>query len=101
MVFKGDDPAPRLTCMLTAFSLSYLFCLALAAENEADAVRAFVESPRKKPRHGSTRTLSSLSIGILRLSLPKFASQARSEIFVLVHSILSGKGVVSYCMGPP
>jgi hypothetical protein len=101
MVFKGDDPAPRLTRLLTAFSLSYLLCLALGAVKEADAVRAFVEIPRKVPRHGTTRTLSSLSIGILRLSLPKFAAQARTEIFALIQYILSGRGVVSYCMGPP
>lgn len=101
MVFKGDDPAPRLTRLLTAFSLCYLLCLALGAVKEADAVRAFVEIPRKMPRHGTTRTLSSLSIGILRLSLPKFAAQARSGIFAIIRSILSGKGVVSYCMGSP
>lgn len=101
MVFKGDDPAPRLTRLLTAFSLCYLLCLALGAVKEADVVRVFVEIPRRRPRHGTTRTLSSLSIGILRLSLPKFADQARSEIFAIIQSILSGKGVVTYCMGPP
>jgi hypothetical protein len=101
MVFKGEDPAPRLARLLTAFSLSYMLCLALGAAKDADVVRAFVEIPRKKPRHGTARTLSSLSIGILRLSLHKFEDRARSEVFAIIQSILSGKGVVSYCMGPP
>jgi hypothetical protein len=100
MVFKGDDPAPRLTRLLTAFSLTYLLCLALGASKESDAVRAFVEIPRRTPRHGTTRTLSSLSIGILRLSLPKFAAQALLEIFTIIGFIASGKGVVSYCLSP-
>ena len=74
LVFYCDNPAPRLTRLLLAFSLSYLLCLALGASGEAPAVRAFVEIPRRKPRHGTRRTLSSLSIGILRLSLPRFAN---------------------------
>jgi len=100
MVCKGDDPAPRLTRLLTAFSLTYLFCLALGASANSEAVRAFVEIPRRTPRHGTTRTLSSLSIGILPLSLPKCAAQALLEIFTIIGSIASGKGVVSYCLSP-
>jgi hypothetical protein len=100
MVFKGDDPSPRLTRLLTAFSLTYLLCLALGASKESEAVRAFVEIPRRTPRHGTTRTLSSLSIGILRLSLPKFAVKALSELCTIIRFISSGKGVVSYCSSP-
>jgi len=100
IVFKGDDPAPRLTRLLTAFSLAYLLCLALGASKESEAVRAFVEIPRRTPRHGTTRTLSSLSIGIIRLSLPRFASKALTEIFTIIQFIVSGKGVVSYCLSP-
>jgi hypothetical protein len=100
MVFKGDDPASRLARLLTAFSLTYLLCLALGASKESEAVMAFVEILRRTPRHGITRTLSSLSIGILRLSLPKFASKAFLEIFTISGFITSGKGVVSYCLSP-
>ena len=35
LIFYGDNPAPRLTRLLLAFSLSYLLCLALGSTEEA------------------------------------------------------------------
>ena len=101
LVFYGDDPAPRLTRLLTAFSLSYLLCLALGSTKEALAVRAFVEIQRHKPRHGTTRTLSVLSIGILRLSLPRFQKQARQSLLKMLRRLSRGKGVIHGCLSPP
>jgi len=99
--FIGVNPAPRLTRLLLAFSLSYLLCLALGSTPEAQAVRAFVEIPRRKPRHGTCRTLSVLSIGILRLSLKKFRSQARQALLQMIRRLLRGKGVIQWCLSPP
>jgi len=99
LVFYCDDPAPRLTRLLLAFSLAYLLCLALGASGEAPSVRAFVEIPRRKSRHGTRRTLSSLSIGILRLSLPRFANLAHQDLFALLRLLSSGKGLIS--LRPP
>ena len=48
LVFYGVNPAPRLTRLLLAFSLSYLLCLALGSTPEAQAVRGFVEILRHK-----------------------------------------------------
>jgi hypothetical protein len=101
LVFRTPDPAPRLTRLLLAFSLSYLICLALGATEAAEKVRAFVEIPRRKPRHGTTRTLSALTIGILRLSLPPFASKAKREIGKILTVLAKGKGVIAYCASPP
>jgi hypothetical protein len=101
MVFVNDNPAPRLTRLLLAFSLSYLLCLALGSTSDSQLVRAFVEIPRRTPRHGTTRTLSSLYIGILRLSLPKFTSQAQIEILAIIQQLLSGKGLLSANLPPP
>lgn len=101
LVFRGPDPAPRLTRLLLAFSLSYLICLALGATEEAKEVRAFVEIPRRKSRHGTTRTLSALSIGILRLSLPRFANQAHREILTILQILSAGKGLIAYFAPPP
>lgn len=101
LVFYCDDPAPRLTRLLLAFSLSYLLCLALGASGDAQSVRAFVEIPRRKRRHGTRRTLSSLSIGILRLSLPRFANLAYKDLFALLHLLSIGKGLISLCPLPP
>jgi hypothetical protein len=101
LVFYGDNPAPRLTRLLLAFSLSYLLCLALGSTEEAQAVRFFVEIKRYKPRHGTTRTLSVLSIGILRLSLKKFSKQAHRDLLKMIRRISRGKGVIQWCLSPP
>ncbi len=99
--FLGDNPAPRLTRLLLAFSLSYLLCLALGSTPEAERVRAFAEIPRRKPRHGTRRTLSVLSIGILRLSLKKFRNQTHQALLKMIQRLLRGKGVIQWCLSPP
>jgi hypothetical protein len=101
LVFCGDNPAPRLTRLLLAFSLSYLLCLALGSTEEAQVVRTFVEIERRKPRHGTTRTLSVLSIGILRLSLKKFSKQADQELLRMLRRLSRGRGVIQWCLFPP
>jgi len=101
LVFYGDNPAPRLTRLLLTFSLSYLLCLALGSTEEAQVVRAFVEIERRKPRHGTTRTLSVLSIGILRLSLKKFSKQADRALLKMLRRLSRGKGVIQWCLSPP
>ena len=101
LVFYGDNPAPRLTRLLLAFSLSYLLCLALGSTQEALIVRAFVEIQRRKPRHGTTRTLSVLSIGILRLSLKKFSKEADRDLLKMLRRLSQGKGVIQWCLSPP
>jgi Transposase DDE domain len=101
LVFYGDNPAPRLTRLLLAFSLSYLLCLALGSTEEALVVRAFVEIERRRPRHGTTRTLSVLSIGILRLSLKKFSKQADRDLLKMLRRLSRGKGVIQWCLSPP
>ena len=55
----------------------------------------------RKPRHGTTRTLSALAIGILRLSLPRFSQQAHTEILALLQILATGKGLIAYCASPP
>lgn len=97
LIFRSIDPAPYLTRMLLAFSLCYLICLALGATQEAKEVRALLEIPRRKARHGTQRTLSALTIGILRLSLPIFANQAHKEILIILKILSTGKGLIAYC----
>jgi hypothetical protein len=101
LVFRSPDPAPYLTRLLLAFSLCYLICLALGATEEAKKVRALVEIPRRQPRHGTRRTLSALTIGILRLSLPTFVHQAHKEILTILKILSTGKGLIAYCASPP
>ncbi len=101
LLFYGANSAPRLTRLLLAFSLSYLLCLALGSTEEAQVVRAWVEIKRTKPRHGTTRTLSVLSIGILRLSLKRFSKQADRDLLKMLRRLSRGKGVIQWCLSPP
>jgi hypothetical protein len=101
LVFFGDNPAPRLTRLLLVFSLTYLLCLALGSTEQAQSVRAFVESPRRTPRHGTRRTLSVLLIGILQLSLPRFRTQAFKNLLSVIQRLASGKGLLSISHIPP
>lgn len=101
LIFRTSDPAPQLTRLLMAFSLSYVICLALGATEQAEKVRAFVEIPRRKPRHGTSRTLSALAMGTIRLSLPQCASQAKQEILKILTTLSKGKGLIAYCSSPP
>ncbi len=101
LIFHGDNPAPRLTRLLLAFSLSYLLCLALGSTEQAQVVRTFVEIERRKPRHGTTRTLSVLSIGILRLSLKRFSKQAYRDLLKMLRRLSRGRGVIAWCLSPP
>jgi hypothetical protein len=101
LIFFGTDPSPRLTRLLLAFSLSYLLCLALGSTQAALTVRSFVEIERHRPRHGTTRTLSVLSIGILRLSLKKFSHQTDQELLRILGRLSQGRGVIQWCVAPP
>jgi hypothetical protein len=90
LVFHAKDPAPRLMRLLLGFTLSYLLCLALGATEQAQSFRAFVEIPRATPRHGTTRTLSVLTVGILRLSLPRATAEARRELMAILGRLVRG-----------
>jgi Transposase DDE domain len=74
------DIAPRLGRLLLALSIAYVLAVLLGAGPLAARVRAHTEVLRSTPRHGTRRRLSALSIGILALSLRRFANLARDEL---------------------
>jgi hypothetical protein len=74
-----DAPA-RLGRLLLALSIAYILAVLLGAGEIAQRVRAYCEVLRSKPRHGTRRRLGALSIGILALSLRRFAELARDEL---------------------
>jgi len=51
-------------------------------------------------RRYNTRTLSALAIGLIRLSLPRFASQAKREILKILMPLSKGNGLIPYCASP-
>lgn len=84
------DVAPRLGRLLLALSIAYLLAVLLGAGPLAAGVRAHVEVLRSRPRHGTRRRLSALSIGILALSLNRFVARARDELDGILASFARG-----------
>jgi hypothetical protein len=74
------DPALRLSRLLLALSGAYILAVLLGSSELAPQVRAHCEVLRSQPRHGTKRRLSALSVGILALSLARFADLVRAEL---------------------
>lgn len=74
------DRAPRLGRLLLALSIAYILAVLLGAGEIAVRVRAHSEVLRSTPRHGTRLRLSALSIGILALSLGRFAELVSQEL---------------------
>jgi hypothetical protein len=85
------DIAPRLGRLLLALSIAYVLAVLLGAGPLAARVRAHTEVLRSTPRHGTRRRLSALSIGILALSLRRFANLARDELARLLAGFERGR----------
>jgi len=74
------DASPRLGRLLLALSIAYIIAVLLGAGEIAARIRAHSEVPRSTPRHGTRRRLGALSIGILALSLGRFADIVGREL---------------------
>jgi Transposase DDE domain len=74
------DPSLRLGRLLLGLTCAYMLAVLLGAGEIAATVRTHCEVLRSRPRHGTRRRLSALSIGILALSLPRFADLLHSEL---------------------
>ncbi len=74
------DPALRLGRLLLALSSAYLLAVLLGSGPMAATVRTPCEVLRSRPRHGTQRRLGALSLGILALSLARFADLVRREL---------------------
>lgn len=84
------DPALRLGRLLLALSSAYLLAVLLGSGQIAGRVRAHCEVLRSQPRHGTRRRLSALSIGILALSLARFAALVSRELDRLLTAFQRG-----------
>lgn len=85
------DVAPRLGRLLLALTLAYVLAVLLGTGPLAARVRAHTEVLRTTPRHGTRRRLSALSIGILALSLGRFASLAQEELLQYLRAFQRGR----------
>jgi len=89
------DKAVRLSRLLLALTAAYILVLLLGAVPEAVRVRMACERLRGRPRHGTQRRLSAMTVGILMLSLARFASLARRLLFKILAALRRGRGGIS------
>lgn len=100
--------AERMGRLLGAFCLAYALLVLLGETAGGHAARQDLEVPRRLPRHGTTRTLSALSIGRLMLFHPRHAARAARALGVLLRRVARGGvlfpvafGLLPAATGPP
>ncbi len=86
--------AERTGRLLLAFCLAYT--LAVVLGNQAVAARADLEIPRRRPRHGTTRTLSVLSVAMQVLVHPLWSRWALIHLRRIVRRIARGQAVLAH-----
>lgn len=80
--------AARMGRLLLAFCLAYILCVLLGDSPVGRQARQVFERPRRQPRHGTTRTLSALSVSMLMLSHPDWFPRSLQYLLKLIrHAI--------------
>jgi len=95
------DIASRLEKMLMALTVAYILAVLLGSGPAAGRVRQDCEVLRATPRHGTRRRLSALSVGILLISLTRFAALAEKALLDLLASLCRGRGAFHLATYPP
>jgi len=85
--------------LLLAFCIAYCLALVLGVSAEALQARADLEVPRRRPRHGTCRTLSVLSLAMQMLSHPRWRLRALQRLRAI--AVRVGKGQRLLERGPP
>ncbi len=82
--------AERTGRLLLAFCIAYCFALVLGVSPEAEQARPDLEIPRRRPRHGTCRTLSVLTLAMLMLAHPRWRTVACQRLFSLARRVSAG-----------
>jgi len=82
--------AERTGRLLLAFCIAYCFALILGVSPEAEKARQDLEIPRRRPRHGTCRTLSVLTLSMLMLAHPRWRRLACQRLFSLARRVSAG-----------
>ena len=77
--------------LLLAFCIAYCLALILGISPEAQRARSDLEVQRRRPRHGTRRTLSVLSLAMLMLSHPRWRLSAWRRLKAIALRIAQGK----------
>jgi hypothetical protein len=81
----------RMGRLLLAFTIACCLALVLGVSKEAREARMDLEIPRRRPRHGTARTLSALSIALQMLSNPRWSGKAHSRLLKIAALIAAGE----------
>jgi hypothetical protein len=82
--------AERTGRLLLAFAIAYSLALVLGVSPEAQQARHDLEIPRRRPRHGTTRTLSVLSVTMQMLAHPRWRLKALARLQRIAARIAHG-----------
>jgi len=83
----------RLLRVLMGFTLAYLIVLLLGTDPLAEKLRPYFEQQRGKPRHGTCKVLSVLSIALQVLSDARWEQRARKRLIEILARLTQGRGV--------
>lgn len=83
--------AERTGRLLLAFCIAYCLALVLGVSPEAERARLDLEVQRRRPRHGTRRTLSVLSLAMLMLAHPRWRKCAWRRLRLIAARIAQGK----------
>ncbi len=92
---ETEDRAERLNRLLLAVTAAYIVAVLLGACPAGLRVRTDCEVLRSKPRHGTRRRLSALTVGILMMSLDRFASLAHKTLAAILAALRKGTGALA------
>lgn len=87
------DKSERLLRVLMGFTLAYLMVLLLGTDPLAEKLRPHFERERHKPRHGTRKVLSVLSIALHILSDSRWQQQAQKRLTQILTRLAHGRGV--------
>ena len=86
--------ADRTGRLLLGFLVAYCLALAVGTSRTANAARRDLEIERKKPRHGTTRTLSILFLAMLMLSHRRWRRKANLCLVALARNAGTSRSVM-------
>ncbi len=87
--------------LLLALTVAYTLAVLLGAGPAARRVRADCEILRTGPRQGTRGRLRALSVGILLLSLSRFAALAAGALTRMLGALARGTLAVALAICPP
>jgi hypothetical protein len=89
---RVQKPEPLLR-RLIGFTLAYLLVFLLGRDPLAQRLRPFFEVARPRPRHGTRKILSALSIVLCLLADPRWSTPAHQRFTQILSRLANGRGI--------